>query len=684
MGFSLKKSPASPASGARPTGQARSKKASKSVSLLERPGLTLQPDPNAVKNDQAWWTDRTLEPWDLVRPAAWIPGVHTLDFGGRLAQSLMAVAYPREAYNNFLQPFLRLPLSRRLSFWIEPIATEKIVHELTRRMEALTATLYAAQQRGKMADPYTPVALQDAQALRDQLAQQTIKMFDFTFLVTLFVPGADEGAQEQLRLAIQEFQRRAASSLWVFRSTTFEQATGFLSTLPIGEPGISRPRMLDSDSVAATFPFIGGDVFEAGGQFFGENLITHQPILLNLHNTKLYPAPHMIVVAKTRSGKSMTMKQYLIQQMMQPDVDVMILDPSPPIDYRTVSETMGAYIRLRPGSDQRLNVCAIAFPANIGELEDDDQKLLSKKIDYLKTLLGLMVHPRDLGQWSEDELPWIEPVIRQVYTAYGITDNPLSLIDPRTTLNMDQPQLKSMPTLSDIQQAFLQHPEPLVVKIGHALKPWIDGTMAIFNGQTNLKSSDGTSALDQRWVTFNIESITSNHPEMEQVVHFVIGEFIAQRMLATARKKIVVLDEAHILFGNRDTALWVSRLYRMAGKLNAQIILITQSISDMIGDASGTQAIPGAEFAQKCLTNTYMQLLMHADKDEELRQLQRQFSLTDAECRWLKDAGPGDGVLVSHRYHVLTHVHIPPRIYALITSNPDDLMPRSSRTAPAS
>ncbi len=644
--------------------------------LLSPPTLSLHAAEEDTKNTEQWWQERMVSGLDLVRPAAWIPRINSLDFGNKIAETLLAVAYPREAYTNFLLPFLRMRISRRLSFWIEPIASEKILAELTRRMESLQASMASASRRGKMSDPYSPIALNDAMQLRENLAQQTIKMYDFTFMATIWVEGSDSEATELLRQNVEEFQRQAAGSLWIFRPATFEQASGFLSTLPIGQPGISRPRMLDSDSVSATFPFIGGDAFERHGQYFGENLLTRKPVLLNISDTKLYPAPHMVVIAKTRSGKSMTIKNYLLQRMMDPEVDVMILDPSPPIDYKAVSTVMGSYIRFKTGTDQRLNICEIVYPANVGELEEEDQKLLSKKIDYLKTLLAFMVHPRENGTWSEEESPWIEPVIREVYDRFGITDNPMSLIDPVGSLNMSKTALKPMPILEDLQQAFLKHESPEMRKVGALLEPWIHGTLSMFNGQTNLVSTNNVSALDQRWITFNIEGIVSNHPELEQVVHFVIGEFIAQRMLASHRKKIVVLDEAHILFGNRDTALWVSRLYRMAGKMNAQIILITQSITDMIGDAGNGQVIPGAEFAQKCLTNTYLRFLMHQDQDEEIRILQRQFGLTDAETRWLKEAQQGDGIIVSHRFHILTHVIIPPNIYQLTTSNPDDLIPR--------
>lgn len=626
----------------------------------------------------------TINPLDIVRPVAWRPTISQLDYGAHLARTYMAVAYPREASTEFLIDFIRLPVPRRISFWIEPLPSEKIMAELNRSMERLQYKANSVARQGRIVDAYTPLAYHDAEMLRDRLAAQQTKMFDFSFMVTLVQDGTGPRAQTALIDAGRQFLREAQGTLWDFRPTWFEEGAAFLSTMPLGEPTIKRPRMLDSDSLACTFAITSADVMEPGGVTFGTNAFTRKPVILNLADSRLYPAPHMIVIAQTRSGKSMLIKYYLLQRrMLDPEVEVIILDPSKPIDYQRVSEEMGTYVRLRPGSQQRLNVCDIAYPANIAALDPEDRQLLSKKVDYLRTLLYLMAHPQDpKGTWSDQERPYIAPLIRGVYAARGITDDPISLIDP-DTLEDPIPRLKPMPTLADIQQAFLTHEQPAMRHVGELLEDWITGPMNVFNGQTNIQAQAGVPGLpplEQPWVTFNIDGLIDHHEELQHVVHFIIGEVIAQRMVQSRRKKIVVLDEAHVLFGNSETALWASRLYRMAAKVNTQVIMITQSLGDMVG--LPTMPVAGAEYARICLKSSYVTILMRQTSNDELSLLAQEFTLQPADTQYLRQARQGQSIILTHRFRAMTYVKYPKIVQDLITSNPDEVGDLQEHDAP--
>ena len=618
-----------------------------------------------------------FQPLNLIRPAYWHPAMNRLDLGDRQARTFFASLYPREASTNFLADFMHLPTSHRISLWVVPVSSDKAIRDLNREMQRLQATANATHRRGQVMDAFTPQAYQDAEELRRRIATQETKMYEMSLLVSLTTEGAGPFARADLEEASRAFLREAQGGMWEFRSAWLEQGSAFLSTLPLGRPTVTRPRPLDSLSLACTFALTSADVLEPGGVSFGFNQLTGKPILLNLADTRLYPAPHMVVIAKTRSGKSMLIKFYIIQRrMLDPDVSVMVLDPSKTIDYQPVSETLGTYVRLRPGTSQRLNVCDIAYPANLANLDPEDRMVLTNKVDYLRTLLYLMAHPEDpKGTWDAGVRPYISQVIKSVYTARGITDDPLSLVDP-TTLHDSVPRLKVMPTLADLQQAFAAHANADMRAVAPLLEEWITGPMNVFNGQTNIRSNGGDpdkSPLEQAWITFNIEGLIENHPDRQHVVHFIIGEIMAQRMMESRRKKIIVLDEAHILFSNQATALWVSRLYRMAAKVNTQVVLITQSLGDMIGLPG--QPIPGSEYARICLQSSYLKVLMFQDADNELELLAKEFTLDRSLTEFLQRAKQGEALIITHRFRALTRGKgaIPRSIEALITSNPDEL-----------
>lgn len=608
---------------------------------------------------------------DAIRPIAWVPQPYSVDFGDRLAQTLVMLNLPAQAYTGFMgRAFFRKSQSRRMSWWISPIASEWMLTQLGKRIESLQAQHRGNLTQNQAGDARLEPSLQFAHDLRGRIARQETQMFTVSFLVTLLTEGTDEQAFERARSAQQAFLEETRSTMWAFRNAAFNQAEAFWSTTPIGHPTYSIPREVDAETVALMFPFYGGDIIEPEGVMLGIHPGTHAPIMVNWYDRQRYPAAHMIVSAKTRSGKSAAMKYLALQHLLRPNTEVLILDPSPPIDYQRFSETFGTYIRLRSGSQHRINPLEIRYPEFYADLDIEDQQLLDRKIDFLAPLVALMIHPETKGQWANPvERAYVEHVCRRLYAQFQITNDPQSILDPEQ-LSLNQYQYKRMPILEDLQAAFQAEDDPMGRTIALALDPFVHGTLNVFNGQT-------TEDLDQRLITMNIESMTSNRDDLKSLVHFVVGEVLAQRMLTNDRQKFVILDEAHVLFRNADTAAWTARLYRMAAKSNARVALITQGIRDLVGDDQ--LQVPGAESAQTCIANSYFQLLLHQSDTSELAATARTFNLSPHEVQWLKDAAINRqdpaagrrGILISNLYHVPLRIRIPEPVLPLVSSDPD-------------
>jgi len=623
---------------------------------------------------------------DLLAPAGWGPQAGAVDHGnGTWSASLVAVLYPAVAYTGFLHRLMRAPVPRRLAFTLTPLNTSSVVSQLARDIEQHEATLRMAIRQGKPVDPYVQQAHDEAVRLRSALAQNTIKMFGLSFLVTIFGTSP-----EDLRDNLRRFKDEAAGSLWVLRETWFEHGLAWRTTLPLYEELLTRPRRIDTDALSCTFPFTWREHIEAGGLFVGTNLLTNGPAFIDLFNTRRYPAGHLVFVAATRSGKSQTAKTLLLQALLDPQVDACVIDPSPPVDYGLIGQRLGRFIQIKQGAPpgDRWNLCAIEYPANIAELDVEDRRLLTRKIGFLLTALDLMVaaHPGQPGL-DPEQRAHVETALRAVYATHGITDDPVSLVDPHT-LALDRPVMKPMPTLREVVAYFAQ--VPALARVATVLTPYCapHGTLDLFDGD------QPPSALDARFAVFNVHGLLQGStPHLQQLAYLVIGELIQQRMMASGRRTLVVIDEAHILFSNADTALWVSRLFRMAAKLNSAVWLLTQSITDLVGEP-GLQT-PGAAQARVCLNNTYLNWLGHADKDNELQLLAQQFNLTGSELSWIRNAQAGDGLWVSSRYHLLTHQEVPPALESLVSSTaveqaalrvlaPDPLGGRQPQPAPVS
>lgn len=660
------------------------------MSWLRRRPRSMPPSPDAPLALVASPDDPAIPPpvplYELLAPAGWGPTPLAVDHGnGQWSATLLAIQYPTLAHTGFLNRLMRAPVPRRLSFSLTPLATASVVSQLTRDMEQHLATLRILSKQGKPGDPYVQQAYEEAARLRDALAQNSLKMFAVSFAVTIFGPSP-----EDLRDNVRRFKEEAASSLWVIRETWLEHGLGWRTTLPLAEDLVKRDRRIDTDSLACAFPFTWREHIEPGGLFVGTNLLTGGPAFINLFNKRRYPASHLVFIGANRSGKSQTAKTLLLQALLDPQVDACVIDPSPPVDYGVIGQRLGRFIQIKQGAaaQDRWNLCAIEYPANIRDLDVDDRRLLSRKIGFLLTAIDLMAQaqPGQPGLDPEGRAR-VEAGLRAVYAARGITDDPVSLIEP-DSLTLTHPVMKRMPTFRDVVAHCATVPE--LARLATVLQPYCapHGTLDLFDGD------QPPSALNVRFAVFNVHGLLQgSHLQLQNLAYLILGELIQQRMMASGRRTIVVIDEAHVLFSHPDTALWVARLFRMSAKLNSAVWLLTQSIADLVGEPGLPN--PGAVQAKVCLNNTYLNWLGHADKDNELQLLAQQFGLTGSELAWIKGAEPGDGLWVSSRYHLLSHGEVPPSLASLVSSTaaeqadlrvraPDPLGGRVPRPAGAS
>lgn len=592
---------------------------------------------------------------DLLMPAGWQEHPTFVEHGeGFYSASLRIMAYPAQAYNGFLHPLLRAPMPRRFAFYITPIANGQIVKELTDDVTKLEAKLRGQAKEGKPFNPYDQNAYQQAEALRQALAKNLLKMFNTSFVITLF-----GRTPEELQDHIRQFKEDAAAGMWYVLETYYEHGNGWLTTLPVADERLTQPRRLDSNSLSCMLPFTWTEHIEEGGLYVGTNTLTGGPVLLDIHNRRRYPAGHIIFIGPTRAGKSYTAKSVLVQSLLDPGIDAFVIDPSPPVDYQALGQTLGRFIPFKVGTQDKWNLCAIEYPRHIEQLDEHERQLLTAKIDFLVTLIDLMIE----GQWTPEERALAEGAIRQVYSRFGITNDPVSLIDP-DTLSL-QPRMKPMPKFRDIVQAF--QASPALTRLGTMLKPFVQGgTLDLFDGDLP------PSALDSRLTIFNIEGLLRAQKRLQPVAYMVIGELIQQRLMQSGRRTIILIDEAHVLFANEGTALWLSRLFRMSAKLDSAVWLLTQSLTDMIGDPLTGVEVPGQAHARVCLNSTYINWIGTVDKESDAQLLAKEFNLSQAEIEFLRRARRGRGIWRTDRFHVTVQGKAPALLHPLLSSSSDE------------
>lgn len=595
---------------------------------------------------------------DVIEPAAVIEMPGLLDLGGVWAVTLVARAFPERAENGWMEWLYSADLHgvrRRVQFHLRPVSTDRALHDLQRRKLDLETTRRGAMKRGVPTTIDVELGAEAVEMLRQELGRGTQSIFETTLMVTLLASERDAVLSAANRL-----QGMASSHRVVLRPAYLEEALAFRSTLPWGRmvlPTKSINRALPTSTVASMFPFTAGEVQSTTGDAWGVNLSTNNVIIID--PAELQPG-NMMVVARSRSGKSLAVKALATQALLRGDEDVMVIDPSPPIDYERWAWLVGGtYARLGPGSRHRINPLELRLPPDLRLLDDDMVQPVQAKVAFVAEVVSMMAFPD--GALPPELRAKVEDILTQLYHEKGFTDDWESLVD-RSAISVT-PQVKPSPTLREAVTALEADPELRSVAL--RLKPFVHGAFDLFSGET-------TVDLSKPALVFNVYGLTqgsaSKHAQV--VAYAMIAEFIRWRLAQSGRRTLVIIDEAHLMFQRADTARFVSQLYRMAGKQGGRVALMTQGIVDIMGDPATQTAVAGQEDARSCMANTNVKLLMRNDSPADVDLIRRAFNLTPAEGRRLRQALPGEGVVVVGNQRAYLQFVVPEVLIPWIESNP--------------
>jgi hypothetical protein len=594
---------------------------------------------------------------EVVSPAAVSESPGMLDLGGTYAATYVAVAYPGTVGNGWMEPllhFTRGNLRRRITLHVAPIPTTQALNEINKQQSNLDLSAWWSARQGRRPDVYTDEARVDADELRQELARGYQRMFDVTVLVTIFADTAEE-----LRQAGADLKQEAAGLTLALRECYLEELPAFRSTVPLGLCLIDRPRPLPTVVTCTTFPFTAGELLHVAGLLWGVNLLTGNAVVVDPARV---PQPHLLFVAATRSGKSFAFKT-LVAQLLALGWDVVVIDPSPAIDYQRYTEALGGtYVRFGVGYPHRINPCEILLPVDASRMDDPDfGRPVSTKVAFLKALIEMMAYPDDKMPAQVRAL--LEEPLFAAYTEKGMTDDWRSIVD--TSHASTRLRARPSPTLEDV----LRHVESAkgLEDLAVRLRPFVRGTLGMFSGETNVRT-------DGRLVVFNVQALVqTGGTHLQTVAYAMIAEYIQTRLLASRNRTLVGVDEAHLLFRREDTAQLVTFLARTAGKLGGAAAMMTQSITDLVGDPHTGVSVPGEAQARVYLGQVGTTLLLRNPRQNDRDLLGEVYNISEAEKRFLGRARPGQGLLLTVDDRAVLEVVAPDVLVPLLLTNPGEV-----------
>ncbi len=562
----------------------------------------------------------------------------------RYARSFFVSALPRMC--TFPEIFRDLYMFGDIntSIYINPIAEARSQNELNRTINELETERIVAADRGNINRESNLTQKRfEAENLRDEIAAGYNKLYEASVISTLFAYSL-----EDLDRLTKMLSAEMSKSLVGVKSAWAMQEEAFQSNLPFAQNKINKTHTFDRRSMATVFPFTTSEVGHTTGIPLGFNKQTGVPILFDNFHSSLSNY-NMVIFAKSGAGKSVTMKTLISRSAVLMGIQSLALDAEG--EYSLVAESLGGInVVLSPNSKTVINVFDIETEVVKDEITGRDKTVLNvenKVEDVTQALLTMARGSTRSQEVNEVTKQIIAESVAQEYAAYGITSNPASIYESRTSNSGELlgRMRKKMPTIGSWYKRLQRNAEmnqnqdyrfhySYLLKVMKQYIREYDGQMAYFDGQSTFDLLDGTlfinldiSQLEERFA----------RPLAQQILLSWIWEKYVKKNSEDRRKaakKRVLVDEAWMLLPYPEAVDFLNTMARRARKRNVSLAIISQRFQDFY-EKPEVQAV---------LTSSDTKLLLAQDKSE-IQYVKEVFKLSEGEAGFLTTCNRGEGLL---------------------------------------
>lgn len=556
---------------------------------------------------------------DLIAPPAIEVDFDFIKIGPKFFRTLFISGYPRFVGANWLAPVINFDHTLDVSMFYYPVESKGVLNDLKRKIGEMEATLSADSEQGKIPNAAVKVALEDAQALQDQLVKGTERFFQFSFYIT--VPA---DSLEELNTVTSQVEATLGSLLIISKHATLQMEQAFQTTLPLMEDKLLITRNMDTTSLATTFPFTSSELTANEGVLYGIN--EHNGSLVIFDRFTLENA-NSVVFAKSGAGKSYMVKLEALRSLMF-GTEIIVIDPEN--EYIRLAQSIGGeVIEFGYGAAAKIN------PFDLPGITDESENELGLKILSLHSLFRVM-----LGNLTPTEDAILDRALIATYQNKGITRDPAThRLDP--------------PVLPDLYQVLRTLPEQEAKGLAEKLERFVQGSVAgIFDQKSTVN-------LDNPFTIFSIKNLEDT---IRPIAMFIILDYIWTKVKRDRKKRQLIVDEAWYLMRHPDSATFMYSMAKRARKYYLGLTTITQDVEDFLT----------SDYGKAVVTNSSIQILMK-QSTAAIDKIGEVFYLSEGEKKFLQTAEVGEGLFFAGQNHVAIRVQASPEEHQLITSNPAEL-----------
>ena len=471
----------------------------------------------------------------------------------------------------------------------------------------------------------------EAQRLLEDLQSRNERLF----LVTIVFLNT-ERSRRDLDLALLQTAGIAQKYNCALRRLDYMQETGMVASLPLGWNPVPIKRALTTTATAVFIPFTTQELFMPGKEaiYYGLNAISNNMIVADRKQLK---NPNGLILGTPGSGKSFTAKREFVNVFFSTQDDIIICDPEGEY-YPLVQALDGQVIRIAPNSRDYVN------PMDINLDYSDDDNPLAFKSDFVMSLCELIMGSRNGISAAEKTV--IDRCMPYVYQKY-----------------MDDPRPENMPVLGDLYACLRQQTEEEAQRIATALEIYVNGSLNVFNHQTNVQ-------LGNRVICIDIKDLGK---QLKKLGMLIVQDQVWNRVTVNRyshKATRYYIDEFHLLLKEEQTAAYSVEIWKRFRKWGGVPTGITQNVKDLLSSREIENIFENSDFI--CMLN-------QAGGDRAI--LAKQLNISPRQLSHVTNAGEGEGLLFygnviipfKDRFDKTT------RLYSLMTTKPAEVEARVRR-----
>ncbi len=518
----------------------------------------------------------------------------------KFCKALFIKKYPSSLSDRFLNEITSLPVHSITSIDVVPIPKDLTTKTLQKKYLGIESDIIKQQRvRNKNNDFATEISYakrtekKEIEEIMDDVRENDQCLFYVAVTIVLMADSKKE--LDSIYETVQTIGKRNSCTIDVHY---LKQREALNTALPIGVRQVETMRTMLTQSLAVLMPFNVQELNDVGGNYYGINQVSKN---INVGNRKKLINGNGFIFGVPGSGKSFFAKQEMGNVLLNTDDDIIIVDPMN--EYFDIAHTFkGVVVNMSTYTDNYVN----PLDMDVWNLDLNDTKGWIR--DKGEFMLGLC--EQCMGDTlNSRQKSIIDRCVRKLY------------------IDIAKAKEKYIPIMSDFYQVLLEQPEDEAKDIALSLELFVNGSLNIFNHQTNVD-------IENRFIVYGIRDLGA---ELSPITMLVMMENIQNRIIENAKNgkaTWLYLDEFHVLLNREYSAKYLQGLWKKVRKQGGLCTGITQNVVDLLQNYVATTMLSNSEFVA---------LLKQANTDSS--KLAEVIGISEAQLRFVTNTSAGMGLI---------------------------------------